>query len=441
MILQWSTFNIIERVKGGYVIRNMMTGAMVFLDSDTYQTLGDLIKDSEDLRIEDWGLNELVGSNSILVPSRKEELVEYKQMFFSTRESLPYFTLHLLPTIACQMACSYCFEDGSNRMGIMSDSVLSQSIQWLDSYFSNHDLQRFKIVLFGGEPLLGKRLIRKALPKLFRLGKKHNLDCFTELVSNGELLDEETAKLLHEYSLIRVQITLDGDQDTHDSIRCGKDGRPTFNRIISNVLMLLENNYIKAVDLRINYSEATAESVIKLLQFLSTFKLQDRMNLSFGLIMPTQNSISCDFLPAKEFQEKENAELYISFCQEAQNLGFAVPVEYLTGPWCVAVEKHTVVLQPNGAIQKCICTVGREEYDFSNTKVGPEAYARDERFEKFQRANQCYEERCPYIPVCSGGCPWDALVAYGENGFQMRFCQKEFLDIVNRGLLRLSYQK
>ena len=135
----------------------------------------------------------------------------------------------------------------------------------------------------------------------------------------------------------------------------------------------------------------------------------------------------------------DSANAYLLFCAKAKDLGFKIPVEYTVGPWCVATEKHSVVLQPDGSLQKCISTVGRSRYNFSDISILPVGYAKDARFELFKRAEDCKKEKCPYIPICGGGCPWDSLIAHGEHGFGLRFCQKKLLDIINRGLLRLNY--
>lgn len=105
----------------------------------------------------------------------------------------------------------------------------------------------------------------------------------------------------------------------------------------------------------------------------------------------------------------------------------------------MATEKHTIVIEPSGGLQKCICTVGRPEYDFASVKKSPTGYAQDERFEQFKRTDQCKEEKCPFMPVCGGGCPWDSIVANGEKGFEMRFCEKSKLRAMNEGLLHLTY--
>ncbi len=123
----------------------------------------------------------------------------------------------------------------------------------------------------------------------------------------------------------------------------------------------------------------------------------------------------------------------------AQEEGFQIPEEFINGQWCVAIAKHSAVLQPNGQLQKCFCTVGRKEYDFANIWTSDSSYLRDPRFEQFKRTNQCIEDKCEFIPMCGGGCIHDAIIqANGHDGFEQRFCQKTLLREYNIGLLKLN---
>lgn len=57
----------------------------------------------------------------------------------------------------------------------------------------------------------------------------------------------------------------------------------------------------------------------------------------------------------------------------------------------------------------------------------------------WNRINKCIKEKCIYLPVCGGGCVYDAIVAHGKFGFEDRFCQKTLLADINKGLLKLNY--
>lgn len=158
----------------------------------------------------------------------------------------------------------------------------------------------------------------------------------------------------------------------------------------------------------------------------------DKFNL--GLTTP---SLSAQ--PGRMTQE-QLADSALSIWQHAKMRGFEIPDEFTAGPLCVATAKHAAVLQPDGNLQKCFCTSGRKEFNFANVTTKPVSYTRDVRFEQWKRVDECIKERCTYLPVCGGGCTFEAMVKYGpEQGSARRFCQKTLLDRMNRGLLVLAH--
>jgi uncharacterized protein len=297
----------------------------------------------------------------------------------------------------------------------------------------NPEVSSLKCVLFGGEPLLAKQLVDNALSKLKILADKKRKEYWTEVTTNGLLLDSNMARMLKQYNLRSVQITLDGPKKLHDIRRVGRSKQPTFDRIISNVKMLLDGEYVPWVNLRLSLDEQTADLLPDLIQFLAGFGYGNRIHLSIGLIVPSFNTAT------KALEERKIAEKAIVAWRAAWDCGFEVPDEFLVGPWCVAIAKHSVVLQPNGALQKCFCTVGRKYFDFGHVSNLPFSYTQDSRFEKFSRTDMCVKEKCPYFPICGGGCVYDSVVKNGKIGFNMRFCQRELISALNQGLLFIKY--
>lgn len=435
--LKWSNFQTrVVLPNRSILLKSTLTGAVVSVDCHAETAVASWIDGKQEIAPPIVGTltNPDVG---LLVPAERDEYSAWRDKLLDRRNNAAHtFTLHFLPTTLCQLECSYCFENGSQRMRGMRPELVGVSREWLATYLADHpEIDTFRLALFGGEPLLRKDIIKLGLEAFHSLARERGLDFWTELTSNAELLNEATAKMLSQHEWRRVQITLDGPKDVHDARRHGRNMRPTFERIMRNVQMLLSTDYIPKVDIRISFDLSNADRVPELIRYLAGLDKQYRINLSLGLITPTlQNRDSAR-------DEALLAEKALVVWNLAKQHGFEIPEEFITGPWCVAIAKHSAVLQPDGTLQKCFCTVGREEYNFGTIHEQPKGgYLYDSRFEHFRRTDQCIEEKCQYLPMCGGGCIHDAIVAAGgADGSRNRFCQKTLLTEMNKGLLVLNH--
>lgn len=432
-MLKKSVFCISERVHGGILMKNTFTGSVVLLPYKNERMLTKWLNNqniSMPLFVDD------LITNGFLVDQGLDEFQDWQSTLSEIRNCKAHmFSLHFEPTLQCQFACPYCFESGINPDTPMQPKTVDQAIYWFNEYLSNYpEIDILRLKFFGGEPLLCKNIIALALEKFSNLCKSRNIDFWTEITTNGELLDEQTAILLSQYNWKYVYITLDGPEKIHDLQRVKKNGKATFAGIIKNVKMLLETDYVPRVNIRLTLNNETKNCLTELIDFLAVMEKQDRINLSLGFIVPSFSVNVVDFM-----NQKELGMAALSIWEYTRKKGFRIPDEFVVGPICVATAKHSAVLQPNGTLQKCFCTSGRSEYNFSDIMTKQESYTQDSHFEKW-RIDKCIAEQCTYLPLCGGDCVYNAIVANpGDSGFSERFCQKTLLDVINRGLLRLTY--
>ncbi|MHB8913473.1 MAG: radical SAM protein [Minisyncoccota bacterium] len=374
--------------------------------------------------------------HGFLINEDADEFSAWSELLYTTRnEKAHVFTFHFEPTLQCQFRCSYCFENGIDRGQPMRLETLKKSLDWFREYLRiNSGVDSLRLKFFGGEPLLHEGMVAQTLKEYSALCRENKLDLSIEITTNGELLNERVARLFSQYNWHRVQITLDGPADIHDMRRHGVGKRPTYTNIMKNVCMLLLSDYIPTVDIRMTLDAGTKDHLARLIDELDAFGNNSRIHLSLGLTTP-----SLSVTPGRMTQE-QLAKAALSVWRYAKTKGFEIPDEFTAGPLCVATAKHAAVLQPDGNLQKCFCTSGREEFNFSHVTTMPTSYTKDTRFEQWERFEECIKERCTYLPICGGGCAFEAMVRYGTTqGSAQRFCQKTLLDQMNRGLLVLAY--
>lgn len=429
-----SSFTIFEALPRGILVKNTFTEAVMLLNHETKRTLDCWLLDQQNA-LPPNGINDLI-EHGFLVEESTDEVAEWYQFMLTTRNDKAHvFTLHVEPTLQCQFECPYCFENGTDRGRPMKPETLSQSLNWFEEYLRiNPEVDSLRLKFFGGEPLLCRRMVTKTLETYQTSCRKNGIDFSVEMTTNGELLYEETAEFFSRFNWRRVQITLDGPADIHDTRRCGKNGRSTYANIMKNVRMLLSTEYIPTVDIRMTLDAGTKDHLARLLDELDGLGKNSRIHLSLGLTTP-----SLSVAPGRMTQD-QLADAALSVWQYAKAKGFEVPDEFTAGPLCVATAKHAAVLQPDGNLQKCFCLSGRKEFNFANVTIKPMSYTKDARFEQWKRVDECIKERCNYLPICGGGCIFEAIVEYGSGqGSTRRFCQKTLLDRMNRGLLVLAH--
>jgi uncharacterized protein len=147
--------------------------------------------------------------------------------------------LVLLLTERCNLACKYCFEAGTvdhKDGGRMPAAVASAAIDYLMLYAEQKECT---IEFYGGEPLLNPETLAYALQyatqKAKECGKRVNFYC----ISNGTTVTKQIARLLRQYD-VTVQVSVDGCKQMHDSVRIGKTGRGSYDRIEASLKTLRE---------------------------------------------------------------------------------------------------------------------------------------------------------------------------------------------------------
>jgi len=97
---------------------------------------------------------------------------------------------------------------------------------------NKHGDQTFlRISWFGGELLLAVQGIICFHKKLKILCQELPIKTSCSMVTNGYLLGNDVVQKLVELGITDFQITLDGDELSHNKLRALKNGSPTFQTI------------------------------------------------------------------------------------------------------------------------------------------------------------------------------------------------------------------
>lgn len=150
-------------------------------------------------------------------------------------------------THLCNLRCTHCYQEEYARH--MEKADFYSALDKFDEYVGGRAVIP-QINLTGGEPLLH--------PDFFEFAKAiHRRNYRLGILTNGTMIDRECAQKLARLSPVFVQISLDGTQKTHDSIR----GEGNFKKALDGIDNLKRENVRVLVSFtaqKINYKDYSA---------------------------------------------------------------------------------------------------------------------------------------------------------------------------------------
>lgn len=436
--MKLSTFSVVipAAEKGRYIIRNTVTDAVVLVDEDLLQIIKKLPAIKRGIGAFKQELEDCT-SLGILVPDDTDEIKYFRHLFNSARYNPSIFNPYIVTTTACNLACRYCYEDGISRSEKMDKRTIERTVGWCKEVLERGQYKEFWVTLYGGEPLLDFNGLQVLVSGLQDSISKTGLEINLDMVTNGILLTESRVEYLVRNGLKRVQITLDGSPEVHDQRRCYKSGRGTFDKILSTVERVVGK--IPEIRLRCNFDSSNQESLYELVVILAQRGLAGKVFLYFAPInetIPTDSpQCAARFCAQYRLGDKEMAETLVSLCAYAKEKGFQTIDKYEISP-CMSTAENGVVIDPEGNLYKCLSFIGRKEFVVGSIwETEPNALYYE--FMDDSHILPCYEKKCPYIPLCGGGCRFEAFMVKGD--YRTQFCRRGFIQCVNRGLTKLHY--
>lgn len=336
---------------------------------------------------------ELYRANVIVEDDIDEYHIQLKKAL-SIKNNKEMFQLFVNPTMDCNLHCWYCYEKHI-KGSVISKTTMISILNFIDKVFEKYPLKSFSLFFFGGEPLMEFESVKIIIDHVITYCQRHRISLHISFTTNGILIDQKTIEVLvQSKAAVGFQITLDGDKEHHDRTRFLPGDIGTYNTILDNVRILL-NNQIDVL-LRINY---TADNFQSLPSILDDFKdLSDKVkaHLKFDLQKVWQEK-------HKDFNETEIVEMI-------RRRGFRVStptvnVDNLRFP-CYADYVNQLLINYNGDVFKCTARdfnrnerLGRLN---QNGDVEREGITSEERL--IQNLPEKICETCSIFPLCGGGC-------------------------------------
>jgi len=287
------------------------------------------------------------------------------------RRPSPAYAVTVLTTTACNLGCSYCFQnvalDSSQPFAPLriearhlAEDVAAEIANFVQDQMRRQSKEKLELLIFGGEPLLAPQRIFALLAALSGCGLSK-----VEMISNAVKLTPELAAKLADAGVNRIQVTFDGSQQAHDAVRRDHRGSGTYDKIATNIALAQEACGI-TFSIRVNLTGENIGTIGDLLDDLSSRIDASRCDLHLAIVDGTQAGFEPEFRPDYEGQ-------LLDWYSLARKHGFNVkpPVSVGDCAYCgTAGATGGAVINADGTLYSCWDSAGQDGYEVGHVRAG-----------------------------------------------------------------------
>ncbi len=417
--------NIIVKIDAAnqYAILNPVSGSFDLMGQQEY----DSIKKFEegimpDVELADYLLQRGYAYNSA---AEQDAAIARAYAAFKEESASAQVQLMLVPTYGCNLACTYCFQQGiDERPALISKETVDAFFDYAQKNFSDAKQKPF-VTLFGGEPLVNSPAQREIIGYIAE--KCAQADYEIAAVTNGYDFTEYLG-VLKKAKIKEIQFTLDGSRMVHDSRRATPNRKGTFDKVVAGIAAAVKNGI--PVNLRTVVDLENIEDMVNLAEFLNAkgwldlppelFKTQIGRNYElFECYAKPQHLLSEVELWGRISALEKKHPILAKFhrpdfkgIRHIVDTGEMYMASFDTCPAC----KTEWVFDLYGNIYGCTASCGREEYLLGT--YWPTVDLNTKAIESWQRRDvtaidEC--KNCKYDVICGGGCGVVAANRHGGN--------------------------
>jgi len=331
-----------------------------------------------------------------IVRNDSDETNDYLEKYKETIYNPKVYSVTINPTLKCNLGCWYCSVGLANAQ-IKYNKMSAETLGRIKKHFKNViEYNAYSLVhidWFGGEPLLYyDEIIKPIASYVYELTLKHSIS-FTQFVTtNAFLINKSMLNEFKKFNLQYFQITIDGNEKKHNKVR-NEEGKPTYKKIIQNIVDI--SNIIPNVKiyLRINYDKKTLLKISDILEDLQNSK-KDRITIDFQKVWQ---------VPAIESSILKEAIMLFKKDGFKVRLYAFRPFQYFS---CQFDKKNHIVINYDGTIHKCTARDYSDKSKVGDISSSGEIVFNDKinaYYNKLPIENEFCKE-CKHLPICCGPC-------------------------------------
>lgn len=394
--MNWSKYNHLFIRDGKCFLYNSLSNCFIELSEHYY----DKCKNVENSGvIEDFSVEfrDLLIKKKAIVDSDEDELnnlilMQNQRVFDTTSMGLT-----IAPTQLCNFACSYCYEDFR-----VNKSIDKQTCENLITFIKSYkELKDLNVTWYGGEPLIAINTIRDLSKEFLNL----DLNYSATIITNGYLLSKEILEDFITFKINKIQITIDGLEETHNARRPLASGNGSFAAIIHNLITFMGDKYDEKIQLviRVNIDKSNQSEFSKLKQFLEEKFPNKRYKIYSAWTEYDENHKNISLCTSKNEQGKYILDSYLK-----DNIKHHPFFPSNNSVICMTKHIASFLLGPEGYMYKCWHDLGNNKLSIFN--INDSKFRNPTILSRYMIGadilNQPKCKNCTFLPMCfSSYCP------------------------------------
>ena len=320
----------------------------------------------------------------------------------------------------CNLACRYCFAGEGEYKGDRALMSLEVAKKSLDFLVANSGLRRnLEVDFFGGEPLMNWDVVKKTVEYGRSLEEKYDKKFRFTLTTNGVLLNDEIMEFANR-EMANVVLSIDGRKEVHDYMRPTRNGKGSYDVILSKFQEFAKKRAGKSYYVRGTYTHNNLDFSQDVLHMADLGF--DQISVEPVVSLPDEPyAIKEEDIPVLLEQYDILAKEMIKRHKEGRGFNFFHFMIDLEGGPCVAKRlsgcgsgTEYMAVTPWGDLYPCHQVVGEDDFCIGNVFDG---IKNQDIVNEFKLCNVYAKDKCKDCFArfyCSGGCAANSYKFHGN---------------------------
>lgn len=390
------------------------------------------LKDIESIKNEQPQLYDNLLKSKSIIENDIDEIALVKKLQENVDNNEKSFILTINPTLDCNFRCWYCYENHVPRSKIEPETLDKIKNLIHNIVVKQTMLEHFQLNFFGGEPLLQYNTVMDVIAYAEEVCHSFGKNISIAFTTNGYLLNAERIQILSEHCVKSMQITLDGNRDTHNAVRFSSAKLGSYDRILENMKLLLKKKI--HVTLRLNYTGDNIAGMSDIIDDLSDIAAEERQFLAVHFFRVWQDRQGGDI--------RNIVNDTIKKYRDAGMKAYIYPLNNVKVS-CYGDKSHAAIINYNGDVYRCTAVNFAKDAREGYLNTAGEIVWENDSYNK--RKNAKFKNRaclqCRLLPICNGGCSQHALRHENEEYCIFNFNERKKDEaILNKLDIHLKYE-